>query len=380
MALAHTPLDPSRLSPNARRALAPGPARMMAARGLAPLPRPGDLITVLYQLAIDGDTSIREAAQKSARELPERVLSGGLADETVDPRVIDYFTETSVDSAALLQLIVLNRATADETIASLAARASAELVDLIAQNEQRILRHPAIIGSMFHNRRARMSTVDRAIELAARNQVKVPNIPSWDALASAVLGQGKDPGRSPAENDAVFEQATRAMDAQDEARAAAKKSARKPADSDAQEEGSSGRTAMPQISQMTIPMKIRLATLGNSFARAQLIRDPNRLVASAAIKAPGVTDSEAAKYASNSSLPDEVIKHIAGRRDWTKNYGIKLALIQNPKTPIPDAIRFMPHLREKDLRSIARSRGIPSAVVAQARKLIMQRRGPGKKK
>ena len=42
MALQHTLLDAATLSAEAQRALGPGPARMMAARGLAPLANPAD--------------------------------------------------------------------------------------------------------------------------------------------------------------------------------------------------------------------------------------------------------------------------------------------------------------------------------------------------
>ena len=35
----------------------------------------------------------------------------------------------------------------------------------------------------------------------------------------------------------------------------------------------------------------------------------------------------------------------------------------------------LPFLREKDVIRISKSKGVPSAVVAQARKLLMQRRG-----
>ena len=128
---------------------------------------------------------------------------------------------------------------------------------------------------------------------------------------------------------------------------------------------------------MSVSAKIRLATLGNAFARAVLVRDPIRLVAVAAIKVPGVTDIEAARYAANSSLSDDVIRHIASRREWTKLYGIKVSLVMNPKTPITDAARLMPFLRERDLRGVAKSKGVPSAVVAQARKLLTQRKPGG---
>jgi hypothetical protein len=41
-------------------------------------------------------------------------------------------------------------------------------------------------------------------------------------------------------------------------------------------------------------------------------------------------------------------------------------------------MRLLPFLRPKDLLGLSKSRGVPSAVVAQARKLITQR-DPGKK-
>jgi hypothetical protein len=131
------------------------------------------------------------------------------------------------------------------------------------------------------------------------------------------------------------------------------------------------------IAKLGIPAKIRLATLGNAFARALLIRDPMKLVAVAAIKSPGVTDLEAAKYAGNHALCDDVIRFIASRRDWTRLYGVKKSLILNPKTPLTESTKFLIHMREREVRMIAQSKGIPSAVVAQARKLL-QSRGSGK--
>jgi hypothetical protein len=42
-------------------------------------------------------------------------------------------------------------------------------------------------------------------------------------------------------------------------------------------------------------------------------------------------------------------------------------------------MRMMPFLRDKDMTNLMKSRGVPSAIVAQARKLMMQRRGGDKK-
>jgi hypothetical protein len=388
MALSHTPLDPAVLSPDAQRALAPGPARMMAARGLAPLPRPGDLLTVLYQLGLDPEAAIRDAAQRSAAELPERVLLGGLDDASLDPRVIDRFALEVLNRPALLQRIILNPATSDQTIADLAGMLDAAEIDLVAQNEERLLRHPEIIGAMYKNRRARMSTVDRAVELAVRNQIEVPDIPAWEEIVSALMGKARQPQneRSAAEDDALFAQAAAVMGEEPRTAggtaAASAPAATTEAEAEALVEQQARKADKVPISKMTVPMKIRLATLGNAFARSQLIRDPLRAVSLAAIKAPGVTDGEVAKYAGNQALSDDVINYIADRREWTKLYSVKLALVQNPKTPMRATMHLMAHLREKDLRTVSRSKNIPSAVAAQARKLVAaraQRSGGGEK-
>jgi len=377
VALERTPLLVGDLSPAAQQALSAGPAKMMAARGLAPLPDPVDLLSVLYQLSLDDDAGLAKSARGSLDGLPDRVLEGALADPRLDGRVLDLFAEAARGKTALIDKIILNTSTADETLAELAGKVGALQVDLIAQNEQRLLRHPAIIGSMYNNLQARMSTVDRAVELAVRHSIKVPGISAWDELVSAFTGiKRRNDAKKQVEVASAKDrpeggEIVEVPDEQADAMFAA--AARGAAASEAEAEAN-----LP-ISKMTVPMKIRLATLGNSFQRSVLIRDPIKMVSLAAIKAPGVNDMEAARFASNHSMPDDVIAYIASRRDWTKLYGVKLSLITNPKTPIPAAVRFLDHLREKDLRQVARSKSIPSAVAAGARKRLMnkEKRGGG---
>ena len=87
--------------------------------------------------------------------------------------------------------------------------------------------------------------------------------------------------------------------------------------------------------------------------------------------ARGVTEFEAGRYASNHSLSEDVIRYIASNRGFTKLYGTKYALCRNPKTPISESMRILPFLREKDLTVLSKSKGVPSAIVAQAKKLMM---------
>jgi hypothetical protein len=363
-----TPLTAATLSPAAQKALGPGPARAMAARGLVPLP-PAEQLAVLYQLSLDADASLAMSARNTAVGLPDRMLSGALADPAMDPRVLDLFAELVGEKKAAFEALAGNPAVADETIARLAARANAAEVDRIAANEQRLLRHPEIIAAMYTNKQARMSTVDRAVELAVRNNIRVPGLAAWDEIAAAI---GSAP-RAAAQDDALFASAVATLGTDD--------SVLTKGDTDqVSDEEEAPAVALPAQKakvaweEMTVPMKIRYATVGDAFDRARAVRDPSRIVAMAAIKSPAISEVEVTRIASNVTMAEDVVRYIASRREWTKLPSVRKALCRNPKTPIPDAMRLMPFLRENELTQISKSKGVPSAVVMQARKLLTQRR------
>ena len=369
MTIEHTALDVARLSPAAQKALASPPGRMMASRGLVPLP-PSDQVVVLYQLAIDADHNLATAARTTAIGLPDKLLAGALGDAALDPRVLDLFATLVGDNSAAFEALVGNNSVSDETIAYLAANGGAREIDRIAGNETRLLRHPDIIAAMYKNKHARMSTVDRVIELAVRNHIRVPGLAAWDEIARA-LQSDPIPPETYAEVDTLFAVAAEVEEEKTLVEGDAEKIL--------EEQDLDHVDPKVPISKLGISAKIRLAMMGNAVHRGVLVRDPVKIVAVAAIKAGGVTEFEAARYASNPGLGEDVIKYIAQKREWTKLYGIKYSLCRNPKTPVTETMRFLPFLREKDLAGLAKSRGVPSAVVAQARKLMSQRTQPGKK-
>ena len=364
--IAHTPLDTFRLSAAAQRALGPGPGRMMAARGIMPLSS-GDQVAVLYQLSLEAEPAVAAAARATAAGLPEKLLAGTLADPGVDPRVLDFFAGLVSGKPAVFDAIVLNPAVADETVAHLAGRCDSREVDLIAQNEQRVLRHPAIIAAMYMNRRARMSTIDRVVELAVRNDVRVPGLAAWDEVARALTG-----GASSGERDDALIQGVLEAAGDDAALTTGDADQALP---EREVEREDEEREDPTFEEMSIPAKIRAASIGNAQIRAKAIRSPIRIVAMAAIKAQGIKDMEVVHYAGNRNLSEDVIRYIASKREWTKLYGVKVALCRNPKTPLVESTRMLASLRERDIQNLAKSKGVPSALVAQVRRLLMQRRG-----
>jgi len=128
------------------------------------------------------------------------------------------------------------------------------------------------------------------------------------------------------------------------------------------------------ILKMAVPQKIRLAMLGNREARKLLIHDRNKVIATAVLRSPKLTDSEIHHFAQERSTPEDVILTICKRRTWLKKYHIKLALVTNPKTPLSKAIQFLNHLHDKDLQALSRDKNIPSLLSQTAWNVLRKRR------
>ena len=131
-----------------------------------------------------------------------------------------------------------------------------------------------------------------------------------------------------------------------------------------------------RIAQMTISQKIRSATLGTSAERLMLVRDSNRLVASAAAKSPLMRENEVVVLSASRAVSDDVLRIIASNRDFTRNYQVKLNLVTNPRTPFTFVARLIPHLRESELRNLAKSKNVTGTVATAARQQLDRKKQP----
>jgi hypothetical protein len=159
--------------------------KAMAAKGIAPL-RPGELLTAVYQLSFDSEPAVRAAAEAGGAGLPDKVLAPALA-EPLPPEVLQFFAgKLPPERIEALEKILYNATTGDGTFVLLASRLRERELEIIFQNEARLLRTPAILEALYGNPQARMSSINRAIELCVRNGVKVEGIPSFDEVAKSI--------------------------------------------------------------------------------------------------------------------------------------------------------------------------------------------------
>jgi hypothetical protein len=127
------------------------------------------------------------------------------------------------------------------------------------------------------------------------------------------------------------------------------------------------------LAQMTVSQRIRRAMLGNASERLLLVRESNRLVAAAAIKSPGIQENEVVRISASRNVSEDVLRIIAMDREWTRSHQIKLNLVQNPRTPFAFSSKLIQHLREHELKSLARSKNVTGAVAQAARQQLSRR-------
>ena len=137
-----------------------------------------------------------------------------------------------------------------------------------------------------------------------------------------------------------------------------------------EEEQRAGQSWADRVRDMAIPDRIRLALIGAGAARAALVKDSNKLVATAVLRNPGLTDKEIVVMAKSKSVSQDVILIIASSREWSRNYQVQAGLVNNPKTPPHLAMRYLKSLMPKDLKAVSKSRDVPNSVARQAKRML----------
>ncbi|MFN3479422.1 MAG: hypothetical protein ACK415_03460 [Thermodesulfovibrionales bacterium] len=133
-------------------------------------------------------------------------------------------------------------------------------------------------------------------------------------------------------------------------------------------------TLLQRIQHLTVGEKIALALRGGQEIRSILLKDPNKEVVLSVLKNPKMTETEIEMLAHSRNAPEEALRAICRNREWTKNYNIIFALVNNPKTPPGLSVPFVTSLRTKDLVILEKNKNVPEAVRAAARRLVQSRK------
>jgi len=378
----------------------PQEAKMMAARGTLPIP-PKDLCIVLFFLAHSSDTEIKGAAENSLLSLPVPVIKTLVETATTHPLIIDYYARHVDPDSGLLEDIALNKVTHDETIAFLASKPNKRLVDIIANNQTRLLRYPHIVDELGNNPMVGQATIERILhfiqlETGIKKKEEEPPPPppeeekdQEEEMAEEEPEEYEEDEEEDEEDEEDEEEYEEELpdymkdddypwldDEEDEvmdhwAIGDMPDELMEDFDQDLDEEAHNNLTQ--QIAGMGISEKIKLAMLGNKEARSILVKDANKIVATAVLSSPKLTDNEIEGISRSRSVSEDIIRQIANNPEWTRNYSVKLNLVNNTKTPIQTAMRYLNFLSKRDVQMVSRSKNVASPVATAAKKLIKKR-------
>ncbi len=350
---------------------APPKLQLMAAKGVIPGVAPADMLAVLVLLSQSGAPEIASQARQTLSALPEPLLKGALSGQ-LHGAVLYALAQYYVDRQEVLERIIRLPSLPIEAVEHLCEHGGEMTVELVSTNEERMLANPQLIGLVYMNERSRMSTANRLIELAVRNGVECPGIPAWKEVAQAIKGELiAEPSPEPLPEDEFFwEQHELAEKLSDDAV------------EDAFFEDEEGeehlhdrfRPLYQRLADMTVAEKIRRAMLGSKEERLMLIREPNKVVATSAARSPLLTEPEVAQVTRNRGVVEDVLRIIGNTPEWMKSYQVKVNLVNNPKCPVAIASRLITQLRESDLRRVARSKNVSSAIQLAARRHLDRRK------
>ncbi len=368
------PIDPTQLSAPAQKILSPGAPpklKLMAAKGIVPGVRPDEILCVMVQLAESEDPELADTARTALAGLPDPLLQGALKTD-LHEAVIVALADSYVHNVPVLEKLVQMPRLPVEAVLHLAEHGGEGTTELVATNQELLLNNPQIIERLYLNKATRMSTADRLVELAVRNDVELQGIAAWKEVAQAIQGELiVEPSEEPLPDDELFwETDELAHELTDDGL------------EDAFFEDDEGTELLEdklkplhaRISDMTISQKIRRAMLGTREERAMLIREQNKMVSSAAARSPLLQEPEVVQITRNRGVPVDVLRIIGMTAEWLKSYQIKKNLVENAKTPIAIAQRLITGLRESDLRRIAKSKNVSGAVQQQARRHLDRRK------
>lgn len=320
-----------KVSPQAARIVgkdAPRDLQISAAKGTLPLAA-ADLVTVLFFFANGKDDELKRLAISTLQELPVSVLGSVASSHETHPHLLHFIARERYKNPEILEVLLQNSSLTNESVIFCASRCREPMLSMIANNAQRLVDAPQIVDAILKNPHA-----EKALKFRF----------GWvDEEAPALIEEEETPA-PPAEAEAPGE---------------------------VEEVPEEKLSKYQQALELGVADKIKMAMTGDKEWRSIFLRDSNKLVSSAALKNPRITDGEVLALAKLKTTSDELIRIILLNKDWVKSYEMKKALALHPRTPINKALRFMSLFHEKDIKTIAKSKDLPAAIVNNARRMML---------
>jgi hypothetical protein len=136
-------------------------------------------------------------------------------------------------------------------------------------------------------------------------------------------------------------------------------------------------SALQKIAKLTVGERVKLAMIGSKEDRYILIRDGSRIVSSAVLASPKISDQEVETIAAMKNVQESVLRDIARNRKFMKSYTVLKALVNNPRCPLDISLTLVKGLLTPDLKGLSMNKGVPETLKKVALRSFKEKTTPG---
>jgi hypothetical protein len=132
-----------------------------------------------------------------------------------------------------------------------------------------------------------------------------------------------------------------------------------------------------RLQEMALGERVALARRASRGVIPALLEDPEAGVLRALLGNPRIVEREIVRIAARPETPPEALGALARHPVWSGRLAVRMAILANPRTPVPDALGLVQRFPRQDLQKLARDGALPRIVqVGAARKLASMRENP----
>jgi len=133
-----------------------------------------------------------------------------------------------------------------------------------------------------------------------------------------------------------------------------------------------------QVEELAEGQRVALARRASRAIIGALLDSDSRRELLGLFGNPRMIESDAVRIASRGSAPPEALALLADHERWGRRRQVRLALLANPRTPVPTALRMLRGFSVQDLRRVLHDEAVPRIVRVGAERLLKSPNSSGR--